>query len=113
MPKITFTLKDGSTVEADAPIGLSVMEVAQKAGIRDIEGACGGSLACATCHVYVDPARHEELLPEDGMSEDEEDMLDMAFDLRETSRLCCQIMVDDNLGDLNVAVPSAPEDWSD
>ena len=111
MPKITFILRDGSELEADAPIGLSIMEVAQKAGIREIEGACGGSLACATCHSYVEPAQHEALLPEDGMSEDEEDMLDMAFDLRPTSRLCCQIMVSDQIDGLRIAVPGAPQDW--
>jgi 2Fe-2S ferredoxin len=111
MPKITFILRDGTPMEVDAPIGLSLMEVAQKNGINDIEGACGGSLACATCHSYIEPSRHEELLPEDGMSEDEEDMLDMAFDLRETSRLCCQIMVSEALDGLKVAVPGAKTDW--
>jgi 2Fe-2S ferredoxin len=112
MPKITFILRDGEEVDAEAPIGLSVMEVAQKSGIRDIEGACGGSLACATCHVYTEPAHHEALLPEDGMSEDEEDMLDMAFDLRETSRLCCQIMVSEEIDGFKFAVPGAPKDWT-
>lgn len=113
MPNITFILKDGTPLKVDAPIGLSLMEVAQKNGIGAIEGACGGSLSCATCHVYVHPDWHERLLPqgEDDISEDEEDMLDMAFDLRETSRLCCQIMVDESLDGLSIAVPGAKTDW--
>lgn len=112
MPKITFVMRDGQKMNVDAPLGLSLMEVAQKNGIREIEGACGGSLACATCHVYVHPDWHEKLFPEDGeISEDEEDMLDMAFDLRPTSRLCCQIMVTEELEGLEVAVPSAPTDY--
>lgn len=111
MPRITFILKDGTPFEVEAPNGLSLMEVAQKNGINAIEGACGGSLACATCHVYVHPDWHDRLMPADGMSPDEEDMLDMAFDLRDTSRLCCQIMVRDALDGLVVAVPGARTDW--
>ena len=111
MPQVTFIMRDGSSVNVDAPIGLSLMEVAQKNGIREIEGACGGSLACATCHLYVEPVRHEKLLPEEGISEDEEDMLDMAFDLRNTSRLCCQIMITEDIDGLRVAVPGATTDW--
>lgn len=87
------------------------MEVAQKAGIREIEGACGGSLSCATCHAYIEPDSYESLLPADGMSEDEEDMLDMAFDLRPTSRLCCQIMVSEEIDGLRVGVPGTPKNW--
>lgn len=112
MPKITFILKDGSEKIVDAPLGLSVMEVAQKFNIDPIEGACGGSLACATCHVYVQPDWWERALPEEGeKSEEEEDMLDLAFDIRKTSRLCCQIMVSEDMDGLVVAVPGSKAKW--
>lgn len=108
MPSITFILKDGTRVEASAPIGLSVMEIANKAGIAPIEGACGGSLACATCHGYVQPEFWEKTLPEDGArTEEEEDMLDLAFDVRKTSRLTCQILMREDLDGMEIAVPGA------
>lgn len=112
MVQINFILKDGSQKQVNAPLGLSLMEVAVKEGIEGIEGACGGGLACATCHLYVDPRFKEQTLPEDGeISEDEEDMLDLAFDIRDSSRLCCQIIVSEELEGLTVAVPSASIDW--
>jgi len=112
MPNITFILKDGTKKEIDAPLGLSLMEVAVKEGIEAIEGACGGGLACATCHLYVDPVFKDQTRPEDGeVSEDEEDMLDLAFDVRESSRLCCQIIVTEDLEGLTVAMPGASIDW--
>ncbi|MCB9988402.1 MAG: 2Fe-2S iron-sulfur cluster binding domain-containing protein [Rhodospirillales bacterium] len=113
MPKITFIMQDGSPKDVDAPVGLSVMEIAQKNGIDAIEGACGGSLACATCHVYVHPDWWSKVLPadEDGVSEAEEDMLDIAFELRKTSRLCCQIAMSEDLDGLVVALPGAKTDW--
>src|ERR687895_176186 len=77
MPKMIFIERDGTRREVEAPLGLSVLEIAHKNGI-DIEGACEGSLACSTCHVIVDPEWYE-LLKE--ASEDEEDMLDLAFGL--------------------------------
>jgi 2Fe-2S ferredoxin len=107
MAKITFILRDGSPMVVDAPIGLSVMEIARKAGINDIEGACGGSLACATCHVVVHPDWFARVLPEGGKTVEEEDMLDLAFDLTKTSRLSCQIMMRDELDGLILALPSA------
>ncbi len=111
MPNITFILKDGTKKTVDAPVGLSLMEVAVKNNIEAIEGSCGGSLACATCHIYVEPNKYEKTLPNDGISEEEEDMLDLAFDLRKTSRLCCQIMVSEDMDGLVVAVPGAKTDW--
>ena len=113
MTKINFTLKDGSTKQVEADNGLSLMEVAVKEGIEAIEGTCGGGLACATCHLYVHPDFKDTTMPEDGeVSEDEEDMLDLAFDVRDTSRLCCQIIVDDELDGLTVAVPGTDIDWA-
>lgn len=109
MPKITFIRKTGERVTVDAPVGLSVMEIAQKHNIREIEGACGGSLACATCHVYVHPDWWDQCLPEGARSESEEDMLDLAFDLRRSSRLSCQISMREDLDGLIVALPGTRE----
>lgn len=113
MPKITFLYKDGTQKDVEAPIGLSLMEVAVKNKITEIEGACGGSLACATCHLYVHPDWWKKALPEDEdqISEEEEDMLDLGFDIRKHSRLCCQIMVSDTLDGMIVALPGTKTDW--
>jgi 2Fe-2S ferredoxin len=101
MPKMIFIERDGTRREVDAPLGLSVLEIAHKHGI-DIEGACEGSLACSTCHVIVD-ADWFELLAD--ASEDEEDMLDLAFGLTQTSRLGCQIIMTEELDGLTVKLP--------
>ena len=103
MPKMTFVERDGKSREVSAPLGLSVLEVAHKHGV-DIEGACEGSLACSTCHVIVDPAWFDRLAKP---SEDEEDMLDLAFGLQKTSRLGCQITITPELDGLVVQLPSA------
>ncbi len=103
MPKMTFVERDGTRREVDAPLGLSVLEIAHKNDI-DIEGACEGSLACSTCHVIVDPEWYE-LLKE--ASEDEEDMLDLAFGLTATSRLGCQITITEELDGLVVKLPAS------
>ncbi len=103
MPKMTFIEKNGAPREVDAPLGLSVLEIAHKYDI-DIEGACEGSLACSTCHVIVDPAWYGKLK---AASEDEEDMLDLAFGLTQTSRLGCQIVMSDALDGLTVKLPAA------
>jgi ferredoxin, 2Fe-2S len=109
MPKMTFILRDKTPFEVDAPIGLSVMEIARKAAINEIEGACGGSLACATCHVVIHPDWYARILPDGGKSLEEEDMLDLAFDLAKTSRLSCQIMMREELDGLVVALPGTPD----
>ena len=112
MPRMTFIMPDGTPKEVDAPLGLSVMEIAQKHDIEQIEGACGGSLACATCHVYVHPDWWERTIPEGGeKSPEEEDMLDLAFDIRKNSRLSCQIIMRDNLDGLVVALPGTKTGW--
>jgi len=103
MPKIIFIEPDGNRRDVEAPVGLSVLEIAHRNGI-DLEGACEGSLACSTCHVIVDPEWYE-LLSEP--SEDEEDMLDLAFGLTHTSRLGCQIIMREELDGLTVTLPSA------
>ena len=102
MPKMTFIERNGTPKEVDAPLGLSVLEIAHKHGV-DIEGACEGSLACSTCHVVVDAGWYGKLAD---ATEDEEDMLDLAFDLQETSRLGCQLIMTDALDGLVVKLPS-------
>ncbi len=101
MPKMVFIETNGNRKEVDAPLGLSVLEIAHRHAV-DIEGACDGSLACSTCHVIVDPAWAGKL---DEPSEDEEDMLDLAFGLAETSRLGCQIIMSEDLDGLTVKLP--------
>jgi 2Fe-2S ferredoxin len=102
MPKVIFIERNGTRREFDAPAGLSLLEVAHKNDI-DLEGACEGSLACSTCHVVVEPEWYD-LLPE--ASEDEEDMLDLAFGLTRTSRLGCQIIVREELNGITVRLPA-------
>jgi 2Fe-2S ferredoxin len=102
MPKMTFIERNGQPREVNAPLGLSVLEVAHKHDV-DIEGACEGSLACSTCHVIIDPAWFSKLTPP---TEDEEDMLDLAFGLEQTSRLGCQIVITEALDGLVVRLPA-------
>ena len=103
MPKMTFIERNGQPREVNAPLGLSVLEVAHKHDV-DIEGACEGSLACSTCHVIIDPVWFDKLTPP---TEDEEDMLDLAFGLEQTSRLGCQIVITEALDGLVVRLPAA------
>jgi 2Fe-2S ferredoxin len=104
-PKITFITPSGEKIKVDAPVGLSVLEIAHHH--RDqiyLEGACEGSLACSTCHVIVEPEWYDMLT---SATEDEEDMLDLAFGLTGTSRLGCQIIMTEELDGLIVRLPSA------
>jgi ferredoxin, 2Fe-2S len=102
MPKMTFIETDGTRREVEAPLGLSVLEIAHRNDV-DIEGACEGSLACSTCHVVVEPEWYDVLAD---ASEDEEDMLDLAFGLTKTSRLGCQIIMTEELDGLTVRLPA-------
>jgi 2Fe-2S ferredoxin len=102
MPKMTFVDPNGTRHDVDAPVGLSVLEIAHSNNI-DLEGACEGSLACSTCHVIVDGEDFERLAEP---TEDEEDMLDLAFGLTRTSRLGCQIIMSDELDGLTVTLPT-------
>ena len=101
MPKMIFIEPDDTRHEVEAPIGLSVLEIAHLHGF-DLEGVCEGSMACSTCHVIVDSEWYD-LLPE--ASEDEEDMLDLAFGLRPTSRLGCQLIMREEFDGLTVRLP--------
>ena len=103
MPKMTFINPDGTRLEVDAPVGLSVLEIAHRNNIN-LEGACEGSLACSTCHVIVDHEWYDVL---ETATEDEEDMLDLAFGLTHTSRLGCQIKMTEELDGLEVSLPAA------
>ena len=102
MPKITFISHEGEKRQVEAENGISVMENAVKNNIPGIDADCGGACACATCHVYVDEAWREKV---GKRAEMEEDMLDFAFDVRENSRLSCQIEVSDKLDGLIVRTP--------
>ena len=103
MPKIIFVNKDGSEKIIEARNGQTILELAHQDDLP-LEGACEGSLACSTCHVIVDPEFYNKL---EAASEEEEDMLDLAFGLTQTSRLGCQIIMSDKLDGLRVTIPSA------
>ena len=101
MPVVVFHLPHGRPREVDAPAGASILEAARLGDIP-IEGACGGSMACATCHVHLDEAWYHRVPPP---TAEEDDMLDLARDLASTSRLGCQIRLTPALDGLSVAVP--------
>ena len=103
MPKITYTDFSGNKKTIEVDNGLSVMEGAIQNDIPGIDADCGGSMACATCHVYVED-KWTNKLPE--AEEAEVDMLDMAFEPKKNSRLSCQIVVSDELEGLKVNIPS-------
>jgi 2Fe-2S ferredoxin len=102
MAKITYIEHNGTEHVVDVPRGNSVMEGAVKNMIPGIDADCGGACACATCHVYVDPAWTEKV---GGPSAMEQSMLDFAEDVRENSRLSCQIPVTEALDGLVVRMP--------
>ena len=101
MVKMIFIEANGARKEVDAPSGSTILEVAHRNEI-DIEGACEGVMACSTCHVIVEQEWHGRLLPPE---EDEEDMLDLAVGLTRTSRLGCQITLNNALDGLTVRLP--------
>ncbi len=103
MAKITYITHDEKNYTIDVQNGLTVMEGAVQNDIPGIDADCGGGMACATCHVYVNEEWFDKLpAKEDG----EEDMLDMAFEPKKNSRLSCQIIVSDELDGLTVNIPS-------
>ena len=104
MPKIKYIEHNGKEHEVDVPVGWSVMEGAVKNLIPGIDADCGGACACATCHVYVDPAWLDKLPPKVDM---EETMLDFAQELEPNSRLSCQIKVTPELDGLVVKTPKS------
>ena len=102
MPRVVFIEPSGARREIDAPLGVSVMEVARQNGIAGIVARCGGACACATCHVYVSPSWVARLEPPE---EIEEGMLETAWEPRVNSRLSCQIHLTRDLDGLEVSVP--------
>ena len=102
MPKVTFTDHKGNSKTIEIDNGLSVMEGAVQQNIPGIDADCGGSMACATCHVYVDNNWFEKI----PKAEDAEvDMIDMAYEPKKNSRLSCQIIMSDELDGLEVTTP--------
>jgi 2Fe-2S ferredoxin len=101
MPELIVTTRDGEPRALDAAAGLSVMEAIRDAGIDELLALCGGACSCATCHVHVDPAFADVLPP---MSEDENDLLDSSDHRDATSRLSCQIRLNDLLSGLRVTI---------
>ena len=102
MPRLTFIDAEGGRHDIEAESGLSVMQIA-RAHDLGIEGTCDGSMACATCHVIVEPDDAPRL---DEASPEEEDMLDLAIGVQPTSRLGCQIVVTEELDGLIVHLPA-------
>ena len=103
MSKIIVKDRQGKVQELSADIGLTLMEIIRDAGM-DIEAACGGCCACATCHLYVDKDWFSKLSTRE---DDEESMLDQAFNVKDNSRLGCQIEFDERLDGIKVEL--APE----
>ena len=101
MIRVRFTGVDGDVTEVEAKAGTRLLELGQTHG-QPLEGACEGAMACSTCHVIVAEADFAKLPP---ASADEEDMLDFAYGVTRTSRLACQIMLEDGLGTLEVRMP--------
>ena len=104
MPKITYIDSTGKERVVEAKNGMTVMETAIKHNIPGIDADCGGACACATCHVYVDEAFIEKVGKPSAM---EQSMLDFAENVKETSRLSCQIKVRDDLDGLKVTTPES------
>ena len=103
MTKLTVKDQEGNVQELSADIGLTLMEIIRDAGM-DIEAACGGCCACATCHLYIDKDWFSKLTARE---DDEESMLDQAFNVKDNSRLGCQIEFNDGLDGIKVEL--APE----
>lgn len=103
MAKVTY-IEFGTEKEhtVDLSPGMSLLEGALKFAIPGIDGDCGGSCACATCHIYLDPDWFEKCGPRDEL---EADMLDFAFDVSEFSRLACQVRITDEMDGLIVRTP--------
>ena len=102
MAKITYIEHSGKEHTVDVQNGLTVMEGAVQNDIPGIDADCGGSMACATCHVYVKDDWYSKL---DEKSEGEDDMIDQAYDPKKNSRLSCQITVSDKIEGLIVQLP--------
>jgi 2Fe-2S ferredoxin len=104
MPKVTFIAFNGTQRTVDVPIGTTLMRAATDNRVAGIDGDCGGNCACATCHIYIDP----KWLARTGVqTPGEQDMLNLVAELRDNSRLACQITVGEDLDGLAVAMPES------
>lgn len=103
--KVTFVTKDGKQQTVPAVIGETLMEAARLNRI-DMEAACDGTCSCSTCHVYLEKSTFDQL---EKPSEDELDMLDLAPDLKPTSRLACQIKLTKDMDGMVVTLPASTE----
>eukprot|EP00511_Aplanochytrium_stocchinoi_P001002 CAMPEP_0204843368 /NCGR_PEP_ID=MMETSP1346-20131115/47939_1 /ASSEMBLY_ACC=CAM_ASM_000771 /TAXON_ID=215587 /ORGANISM="Aplanochytrium stocchinoi, Strain GSBS06" /LENGTH=205 /DNA_ID=CAMNT_0051982499 /DNA_START=41 /DNA_END=658 /DNA_ORIENTATION=+ len=103
----SFVTKDKTEIPVEAKVGQNLLRVAQKNEV-ELEGACECSIACSTCHVILDPDFYDTL---EHPCEDEEDMLDMAFGLTETSRLGCQIHITKDMEGTKVELPQATRNF--
>ena len=103
MPKITYISHNKEKNTVEVPTGLSVMEGALQNNIKGIDADCGGSMACATCHVYVSENWVDKI---EKIQDAEQDMLDMAYEPKKNSRLSCQIIVSNDLDGLEVTTPT-------
>jgi ferredoxin, 2Fe-2S len=104
MPKVIFQGFNGKITSVEVPAGTSLMRAATDNRVDGIDGDCGGNCACATCHVYVDPGW---IARAGNRTRSEEDMLNLVSELRENSRLACQITIEDELDGLTVALPES------
>ena len=102
MAKITYIENNGKSHTVEVAEGLTVMEGAVQNNIPGIDADCGGSMACATCHVYVKEDWFDKI---NKKNEGEDDMLDQAYEPKKNSRLSCQIIVSDDLDGLVVDMP--------
>ncbi|XP_022754766.1 uncharacterized protein LOC111303032 [Durio zibethinus] len=109
MISVTFVTKDGEEIPIQVPIGMSMLEAAHENDI-ELEGACEGSLACSTCHVIVMDMEYYNNLEDP--TDEENDMLDLAFGLTETSRLGCQIIASPELDGIRLAIPAATRNFA-
>ncbi|KAI5595825.1 hypothetical protein BDE02_03G165300 [Populus trichocarpa] len=109
MISVTFVDKDGEEKDIKIPVGMSMLEAAQENDI-ELEGACEGSLACSTCHVIVTDMEYYNKLEDP--TDEENDMLDLAFGLTETSRLGCQVIAKPELNGMRLALPAATRNFA-
>ncbi len=104
MPKVTFIAFNGSQRTVEVPVGTTLMRAATDNRVDGIDGDCGGNCACATCHVYVDPKWVDRT---GSRTPGEAEMLNLVAELRDNSRLACQITIDQSLDGLVVATPES------
>ncbi len=102
MPRVVFVEADGTEHSHTGENGMTVMEVAVKNSVPGIDADCGGACACATCHIYVRDEWKEKVGTKESM---EEDMLDFAFEVKDNSRLSCQIKLIDEIDGMIVDLP--------